>query len=331
MNKQKTELYFLGILLLIVATFTFFIFKPFLFALILATVFATVFDPFYRAILSRTKNRESLSAFISTLIILLLIIVPLTFIGLQIFKESVSLYTFLGENSVIMSLENALPTSISEAIDIDKYFELSLAWLVEHLTLIFTNVAKALVGVVIFLISVYYLFKERVRFKKSLVSFSPLQDVHDEQIFNKLALAVNSVVRGNLTVALIQGILTALGFFIFGVPNPTLWGALAAIFALVPSVGTSIVLAPAVVYLYLLVSPFSALGLLIWGVIAVGLVDNILGPKFVSSGVKLHPFLILLSTLGGITFWGPIGFILGPLILSLFFSLVEIYLSINPR
>ena len=129
--------------------------------------------------------------------------------------------------------------------------------------------------------------------------------MHDETIFNKLAVAINSVIRGNLAVALIQGILTAVGFALFGVPNPTLWGSVAAIAALVPSVGTALVLLPAILFLYW-GEALSALGLLLWGATAVGLIDNFLGPKLAGRGMRLHPFLILLSILGGIAFFGPL-------------------------
>ena len=130
-------------------------------------------------------------------------------------------------------------------------------------------------------------------------------------------------------MALIQGILTAVGFALFGVPNPTLWGSVAAIAALVPSVGTALVLFPAILFLYWSGAALSALGLLLWGATAVGLIDNFLGPKLAGRGMRLHPFLILLSILGGIALFGPIGFLLGPLVLSMLFVLLEIYSVIN--
>ena len=156
-----------------------------------------------------------------------------------------------------------------------------------------------------------------------------MRDIHDETIFNKLALAINSVVRGNLAVAIIQGILTAVGFTIFGVPNAVLWGSVAAITALIPGIGTALVIFPAIIFLFISGEALSAFGLLLWGVMAVGLIDNFLGPKLASRGMRLHPFLILLSIFGGIGFFGPIGFLLGPIILSLLFALLEIYSLIS--
>lgn len=340
MNKQKTENYFLAILLLIVFVLAFFIFKPFLYALILAVVFATIFSPVHKKILSWTKNAKSFSAIISTLLILLVVIAPISFIGVQLFQESSNLYDFLSVrnetgdlssviNSVILSLEKVLPNSLDLSFDIDHYLESVLSWLVDNMGSIFANVAKVTMGLFIFLLALFYLFRDMVGFKQAIVSLSPLQDVHDEAIFSKLTLAVNSVIRGSLTVAIVQGILTAIGFLIFQVPNPTLWGAIAAIAALIPGLGTSLVVIPGILFLLLVGDTGLAIGLLIWGALAVGLVDNFLGPKLVGRGTSLHPFLVLLSILGGIGFFGPIGFILGPLVLSFLFALLEIYLSIS--
>ena len=141
-----------------------------------------------------------------------------------------------------------MPTAFS--VDVNQYVERGLSWLLQHLGSLFASVAKVMVSIFIFLIALYYMFKDGRKLKMAVIAASPLQDTHDEIIFNKLALAINSVIRGNLAVALIQGILTAVGFALFGVPNPTLWGSVAAIAALVPSVGTALVLFPAILFLY---------------------------------------------------------------------------------
>ncbi|OQW98324.1 MAG: hypothetical protein BWK74_04780, partial [Desulfobacteraceae bacterium A6] len=140
---------------------------------------------------------------------------------------------------------------------------------------------------------------------------------------------INSVIKGNLTVAVIQGALTSAGFAVFGIPNAVLWGSVTAIAALIPGVGTSLVLIPAILFLFLSGKFLSGFGLLAWGAGAVGLVDNFLGPKLVGRGMQMHPFIILLSVLGGIGFFGPIGFLLGPLAISLLFAFLEIISSVK--
>lgn len=340
MNPSKTELHFLLILLLGIFTLTFFIFKPFLYALILAIVFATVFEPVHTRALGITRGRNALSALLATVSVLVVVVVPLTFLGVQIFQESTQLYSSLalnggttdlsrGVSDTLRGLTRFFPPPTEFSADINQYVQQGLSWLLQHLGSLFASVAKVMVSIFIFLIALYYVFKDGYKLRAAVIALSPLQDVHDETIFNKLAVAVNSVIRGNLAVALIQGILTAIGFALFGVPNPTLWGSVAAIAALVPSVGTALVLIPAILYLYWSGETLSATGLLLWGTTAVGLIDNFLGPKLAGRGMRLHPFLILLSILGGIGFFGPLGFLLGPLVLSMLFVLLEIYSTIN--
>ncbi len=340
MNHQKSELYFLLTLLAGIFVLTFFIFKPFLYALILAIVFATVFGPFHKKILTITRERKGLAAFLATVSVLIGVIVPIAFLGIQIFQEATQLYSSLVSNGsatdlsrsvgdTIQSLTRFSPVPIEFSVDVTQYLKQGLSWLLQHLGPLFANVAKVMVGIFILLVALNYLFKDGYKLKRAVVALSPLQDIHDETIFNKLALAINSVIKGSLAVALIQGILTAVGFAIFGVPNAALWGRVAAITALIPGIGTALVLLPAILYLYFSGQTFFAVGLLLWGVTAVGLVDNFLGPKLVERGVRLHPFLILLSILGGIGFFGPLGFLLGPLILSFLFALLEIYFAIS--
>ena len=348
-NHQRSELYFLLILLAGIFVLAFFIFKPFLYALILAIVFATVFQPVHKRVLAMTRERKGLAAFLATISVLIVVVAPLTLLGIQIFQEATGLYSSLIENggvtdplrrsyseaslsrgigNTIQSLTRFSPVPI-DSPDVSQYLKQGLSWLLQHLGPLFANVAKAMVGVFIFLIALYYLFKDGHDLKRALVALSPLQDIHDETIFNKLALAINSVIKGNLAVALVQGVLTAVGFAIFGIPNATLWGSVAAITALIPGIGTALVLLPAILYLYFSGETLFAVGLLVWGMVAVGLVDNFLGPKLASRGMRLHPFLILLSILGGIGFFGPLGFLLGPLVLSLLFALLEIYFAIK--
>ena len=106
---------------------------------------------------------------------------------------------------------------------------------------------------------------------------------------------------------------------------------MAVIAALIPGIGTALVLIPAILFLFITGEMFSGVGLIVWVVVAVGLVDNFLGPKLVGHGMQLHPLIILLSVFGGIGFFGPIGFLLGPLAISLLFVLIDIYFSLKTR
>src|SRR3989344_3715774 len=304
MNHLKSELYFLTILLAGIFILAFFIFKPFLYALTLAIIFATVFRPLYKKILTVTRDRKGFSALLATISVFVVVVAPLTFLGIQILKEATELYSSLtisggttdlsrSIGDMIQNLKRLSPVPIEFSVDVNQYLKQGLSWLLQHLGPLFANVAKAMMSVFIFLIALYYLFKDGYKLKTVIIALSPLQDIHDETIFNKLTLAINSVIKG---------ILTAVGFTIFGVPNATLWGSVAAIAALIPGIGTALVLLPAILYLYFSGETLFSAGLLLWGITAVGLIDNFLGPKLSSRGMRLHPFLILLSILGGISF-----------------------------
>lgn len=317
----------------------FFIFRPFLYALILATVFAVVFQPIYQRIVNYIRGRQGLAALATILIVIIFIFTPLIFLGIQIFQEAQQLYSVItegdGKDTVLNffggladSIQKYFPATQEFSVNVDQYFKQGLGWLLGNLGSVFTGFAKMAVSVFIFLIALYYLLKDGQKFKTAVIALSPLSDADDEAISKKLGMAIDSVVKGNLLIALIQGVLTTAGFLIFGVPNAMLWGSVAAIAAFIPGIGTALVLAPAIVFLFLTGEFFPALGLLAWGVGAVGLVDNFLGPKLVSRGIKLHPLIILLSVLGGIGFFGPIGFLLGPLTISLLFALLDIYFSL---
>jgi len=338
MSYQKSELHFLVTLLVGMSIITFFIFEPFLYALILGVIFATIFSPVHKRVLSALRESRGISALITTAFVLVVIVVPVIFLSTQIFQEATSLYSSLTDNGGAGGLlratedivrETWIPFLPAESLDFGQYMEQGLSFLIKHLGTVFSNVAKIMVGIIVLFIALYYLFKDGHELRKSVIALSPLSDVYDETIFRKLELAINSVVLGSISVALVQGVLTAIGLAVFGVPNPVFWGSVATVTALIPGVGTSIVLIPSILFLFFTGAEVAAVGLLIWGIVAVGLVDNVLGPKIVGKGAKLHPFLILLSILGGIGLFGPIGFLFGPLALALLFAFLEIYSTIR--
>ncbi len=338
MNYQKTELYFLLSLLVGVCVLTFFIFQPFLNALVLAVIFATAFSPVHKRILAFMSKNSGLAAFLSTGLVLIAIVVPLVFLSIQIFKEATQLYASLVSNGgtvvVLKGVEESvrslgLPFFPAESLDLGQYVKQGLSFLIQNLGTVFSNVARVVIDIFVLLVVLYYLFKDGSNLRKSIIAASPLQDVYDETILRKLELAINSVVKGNILVGLIQGTLTAIGLAIFGVPNPVLWGSFAAIAALVPGFGTSLVLVPSILFLFFTGETTSAFGLATWWICGVALVDNVLGPKLVSRGIQLHPFLILLSILGGISLFGPLGLLFGPLVISLLFAFLEVHSSIR--
>ncbi|MDP3284822.1 MAG: AI-2E family transporter [Desulfobacterales bacterium] len=342
MRNQKPQFYYMLALLTGAILIVFFIFRPLLYALIIAMVFKVLFQPVHKRVLRITREREGMAALITAVIIVIIILVPVILLGMQIFNEAQLLYVSITEGGgkdnlfntvrkLVIYIQRFLPAQIKFSANFDQYLKQGIDWLVQHLGDIFSNFAKILLNLFIFLTALYYLLKDGERLKKTIVGLSPLADTDDAKIFNTIESAINSVIKGNLTVAVIQGALTAAGFAVFGVPNAVLWGSVTAIAALIPGVGTSLVLIPAILFLFLSGKFLSGFGLLAWGAGAVGLVDNFLGPKLVGRGMQMHPFIILLSVLGGIGYFGPIGFLLGPLTMSLLFAFLEIISSVKSQ
>ncbi len=335
--KNQQPNYFLFLCLAVSLIVVYYIFRPFLASLVLASIFAFIFQPVFRKLLTITKNRESLSALITTFIAIIIAIVPMAILGTLVLKELTELYQTLikGENGGLIStirlaaenLRNILPVNFD--LDINQYAKQGLESLILNLGDIFSSFAKILINTLVFLISFFFLLKDGGRLKNYFVILSPLDDKDDEMIVKRLESAVLATVKGSLTIGLIQGALSGIGFALFGVPNPALWGSTAAIAALIPGVGTSLILVPAIFYLLLTGHTLAGLGLLAWGLTAVGLIDNLLGPKLIGRGMHLHPLIVFLAVLGGLSFFGPLGFLLGPLAISLCLALIDIYLSLK--
>ncbi len=333
--------YFLYIFLGVVSILLFSVLKPFIYTLILAIVFAVLFAPVYRKILSLTHNKRGLSAFLCTALVLLFIITPFILLGIQIFHEAQQIYFSLteGREGTIIDITKSLvgeaqarfPVLLKAPIDIEQYAKNAVSWVVAGFGPFVSGLIAIIINAVIFLLAFYYLLKDGEPLKQAFIDASPLSREENEIILGKLTVAIDAVMKGSLIIAIVQGVVAGIGFALFGVPNPVLWGSVASLASLIPSIGTGAVVVPVILYLYLNGAYGSALGMIIWGLFAVGLIDNYLAPKIVSSRSKIHPLLVLLSVLGGVSFFGPIGFLLGPLTLSLFLALFTIYSSLSSQ
>ncbi len=336
-TNNNLQNYFFLLALLGVLILAFFIFLPYLNALLLAAVFAILFRPLYRQFKIWTGGQGT-AAFCTLIVVLILIITPLFFFGREVFSETRNVLSHIENDGGTWGnlsakfeslVKNIAPNADVDSIQLDlrQYASQVLSWVVGHFGSVFSSIARIIVMLFIWLIAFYYFLKDGTRLKQYMIELSPLANLYDLEIFNKMHSAVNSVIRGSLVIAVIQGVLSGVGFTIFNVPNAALWGGIAMIAALIPGVGTSLVLIPAIIYLFVTGTLGNAVGMLVWSVIAVGLIDNFLGPKLVGDRIKVHPLLILLAVLGGIGLFGPIGFITGPLVLSLLFALLDIYKS----
>jgi predicted PurR-regulated permease PerM len=165
---------------------------------------------------------------------------------------------------------------------------------------------------------VFFLFRDGERLADKIAKTIPLREEHTERLLKQFATVVRATVKGNIVVALVQGALGGVAFLVLGVPGPMLWGAVMALFSLLPAVGAFLVWAPVAAYFFFTGELVKAVGLTLWGAVVIGLVDNFLRPILVGRDTRMPDWLVLVATLGGIVVFGLNGFVIGPVIAAVF-------------
>ncbi len=332
------EITFYVILLIIAFVLVFLIFSPFITPLILAVTFAVIFDPIHRWVLKVVGDKKLLAALLTTLIALLIILIPLFFVTLQIFQETRQVYNYVSspniQNSALEEILLSVQTYINHfvpgfVLSLGTYLRNFLNLILNNIDLIFSELIRVFFQLFLAVLAFFYLVKDGEKLKQAVVSLSPLKESDTTVILDKLRFTINSVIRGSMVVAIMQGIIAGSGFAIFKVPNPVFWGSLGVFASFIPSIGTSILYLPAIIYLFAAGKTIFGIGLLIWWLLVISLVDNVLSPFIIHRSAKIHPFLILLAVVGGIGYFGPVGFLIGPIILSFLFSLLDIYRGLS--
>lgn len=339
MNSKSFSSYFLPLLIAGALILVVQILMPFLSILALAGAFASMLWSVYQRLRHVTEGHDDLAAILVVLLVFLGVLAPLAIIVTLIGTEAAKLYasitdgTFVAHaTALLQEAQRMLPRdfvghdfSNTVAANLSTYLRDGLLWVSQHVTDTFSSIATTFLDLFIFFVALFFFLRDGESIKKSIIELSPLHDKDDEMVFERLAQAVNSVIRGNLLIALIRGVFSAFGFLFVGLPNPVLWGIVAGLVGLIPSFGITIVFAPAILYIYFASGWLPAAGLLLWGTFVVGLIDNALAPQLVGRGMEVHPLLVLLAIFGGITFFGPSGIFLGPLAVSFLFALLSIY------
>lgn len=333
-RQQIQSVFFLG-LLAVVAVLSYRIFLPYATVLAIAAILAFIVHPLYRRCVRLFFGSEILAAFATILCTACVILLPVGLVGSQVVSESRELYAAVSDHrdTYFQELNGLIETYVRPFaptldINLNSAVQQVIGWVFGNIGAVFSGTLEVVFHIVLGCVAFFYLLKDGPAFVRSLMRLSPLSDEHDHEIMDRLGSAVTSVMRGSLSVACIQGVLTGIGFAIFGIPNAALWGSLAAICALIPGVGTALVLIPGMIYLFATGRTEAGIGLMIWGGFAVGLIDNLLGPYLVGRGARLHPFLVLFAVLGGVSMFGVFGFLFGPLVVSLLVALLDIYQSI---
>lgn len=332
MQTKLVERYFFFGLLFIVIGLSLFIFKPFLAVIAVGASLAVVFHPVYEWFGKRVARGTSWLASLLTVVLFILIVGgPLLGIGAIVFHQTQDAYTSFSSSTdtdVFIDRINAYVNNVlPQGFNFDAREKLNDLFSVVSgsVTTVFKATLTTIFSFVLVLLTLFYFLKDGEEWRKSLIVLSPLADKDDQKILSKLANSINGVIKGYLFIAFAQGILMGVGLAIFGVPNPALWGLLAGVASLVPTIGTSLIAVPAILYLFAMDMTGNAIGLAIWSVTLVGTIDNFLSPIIIGKSTSIPPLLILFSVLGGVSLLGPIGVLLGPLVISLLYALISIY------
>lgn len=330
-NSKLQQYFFVGVFAGVIAL-AFFVFRPYLEPLALAAICAVLFYPVYAFLLTKVR-RADVAAGLSVLCAILLIAVPLSFLGVLLFNEAQNAGEHLhagtagGASAMLLPLETRINAYLPPElhVSVKDTFVSGVSWVTSNMGSVFAGTANFLLALFIAIVAFFYFLRDGSVFTALFLKLSPLDDSYDRQILKKLKNTINSVVRGSLFIAFLQGALAGIALAVVGIPNAVLWGAVAGIGALIPNVGTAIVLAPAVVYLFATGAVIESVGLTLWGFLVIGLIDNVLLPRLIGGGAQIHPLLLLFGVLGGLAFFGPSGLIFGPLAIALLYVLVDIY------
>ncbi len=340
MLTAKAQLRFFVFLALAVITLMFLIVWPYFSSIFLAIIFVIAFMPLHHFIHKILCRSDNLSAFVSTILVLLIIFIPVTVFGFLIFQEVRGVYEGGLESGVALNSIDGFVISIEEKLtgifpgadieirrhtEIDSLVQQGLRVVVDYFDKIFAGLLKLGIGAFLMVLATFYLFRDGRKMMDKIRELSPLKGDYTDTIFSRIAEAVNAVVRGRLLVGVIQGFVIGTGFAVFGLPSPILWGSIAAVVSMLPVVGPLMIIIPTALILFFSGFTWSAVGIMAWGVIAVIIIDEYLGSILIDQRMHIHPFLVLLSVMGGISFFGVIGFVVGPVVLALMFAILKIY------
>ncbi|WP_322980675.1 AI-2E family transporter [Pseudomonas sp. C11] len=325
------------ILLLVLVTVAFFwILLPFYGAVFWAMVLAVVFAPLQQRLLQRLGGKGNLAALLTLTTCLLVAILPVIFITSAVVAEGTALYQKLesGELDIgayVTETVQMLPPALQQQLDRvgasdldglrEKVSQAAMAgsqYLATKVFAIGQGTFEFFVSFFVMLYLLFFLLRDGRKLAHDIRATVPLGDTTKRRLQLKFTRVVRATVKGNVVVAAVQGALGGLIFWALGIYSPLLWGVLMAFLSLLPAAGAGIIWAPVAVYLMLSGSLVQGIILTAFGVLVIGLVDNILRPILVGKDTRMPDYLILISTLGGLALLGLNGFVIGPLVAALF-------------
>ena len=327
------------LLLLAVVTVAFFwVLTPFFGAVFWAVIMALLFNTTFQALLRRLSGRRNLAALLTLLFIMVIVVLPMVLLSTAAANEISTLVARVSAGDInfrayAQQVLAALPRWMTELmarfdlIDIQSVVEKFSDGLLKSGQAITSQALSigqnALVFVVNLTVMLYLLFfflRDGEQLSKLIRQTVPMERAQTHYLANKFSTVVRATVKGNVVVALAQGALGGLAFWALGIHGAVLWGSVMALLSLLPAVGAALIWAPVAIYLLATGSVWQGAALAAWGTLAVGMVDNLLRPILVGKDTKLPDYVVLLTTLGGMSLFGLTGFVIGPTIAAMFMA-----------
>ena len=311
---------------------------PFYGAVFWGSVLALMFEPLYRKLLARFRGRQNLAAFATWSVILLIVVLPLALVAVSMAQEVSGLYQRVKTGEVNFGryfdqIVAAMPVWATGLMD--RLGLVDLAALQAKLTAAITQRGQEFAGravdigsdaldlIVGFCIAMYLLFfllRDGAGVARDIRAAIPLAPQAKALLLERFTTVIRATVKGNILVAAAQGALGGLAFWVLGVHAPMLWAVVMAFLSLLPAVGAALIWFPVALYLLATGQVWQGVGLILFGVFVIGLIDNVLRPILVGKDTQLPDYVVLISTVGGLAVFGLNGFVIGPVIAAMFVS-----------
>jgi len=306
---------------------------PFLPALAWALALAVVAYPVHRWLAARLPGPD-LAAGVSLLLVAVLLVGPSIIVSRLVLKEAANGLPKVGAAEVSSTLQAAVPADSSlgplfawldKNVDIQGEATRVLGALLGDVASLLTGSVWAFGQLLLTLFILFYFFRDGPALVRNVRRLLPLSEAEADQVLLRVDDTIHATVYGTFLVALIQGTLGGLMFAWLGLPAPVTWGMVMALFAIIPYLGAFVIWAPAAAYLAVQGHTGNALLLTAWGLIAIGLIDNLLYPMFVGKRLRQHTLLVFIATIGGLSLFGASGIILGPVIFAVTQALLVVW------
>lgn len=333
---------FLALLIAVSAAFLT-ILWPFHGAVFWAVVLAILFMPLHRRLLARMPKRHNLATLCTLGLCLLLVILPMAFISLSLVQEAAQVYERMRSGDLNFGrygqqILAALPDwatrllahfHLSSLADVQEKLSSAAVQASQFLATKAVNIGQNtlgfLVSIGIMLYLLFFLLRDGTALVARMRNAIPLDEAHKRDLGSKFATVVRATVKGNIVVAASQGALGGFIFWVLDIQAPVLWGVLMAFLSLLPAIGASLIWMPVAVYYFATGATTQGVILTAFGLFVIGLVDNLLRPLLVGKDTKLPDYLVLISTLGGMSLFGLTGFVIGPAIAALFVAVWDLF------